>query len=145
MEPLWSRAVAIGGSRWQMRRRKNAKTCENRCCGFDQLPEPFQEREGSHPCLRKKREVLRTRRPTGLHAATVTRAAVAVSERSVASPFEDLLQRREVVVYTPLDRAPGKLWQASGGGDQIDLRVEVHNGLEVLGGEPVAVAERCRP
>jgi hypothetical protein len=62
----------------------------------------------------------------------------------LASRFEDLLQRREVVVYTLLERASGKLWQESGGADQLDLRVEVHNGLVVLGGEPVAVAERCR-
>jgi poly(3-hydroxybutyrate) depolymerase len=61
----------------------------------------------------------------------------------VASPFEDLLQRRKVVVDTLLDRAPGKLWQKGGGTDQVDLRREVHNGLVVLGGEPIAVAKRA--
>ena len=47
MEPLWSRAVAISGKRWQTRRRrtrlKQAKTVALDC---DQLPEPFHGKEG---------------------------------------------------------------------------------------------------
>ena len=39
----------------------------------------IQEREGSPPSLRKKRQVLRTRRPTGLDAATLTESAIAVN------------------------------------------------------------------
>jgi len=92
-----------------------------------------QESEGSLPLLRKKCQVLRTRPPTGLDTDCETNGSLPSSERSVASNFEDLLQRREVVVYALLDRAPGKLWQKGGGTGQVDLRVEVHNGLVVLG------------
>jgi hypothetical protein len=47
MEPLWSPAGAIGGNRWQMRRRQDrlryAKTV---AVGCDQLPAAFHGKEG---------------------------------------------------------------------------------------------------
>jgi hypothetical protein len=43
-----------------------------------------QEREGSPPWLRKKRQVLRTRRPTGLDLATLTGSRFAVKQAATA-------------------------------------------------------------
>ena len=79
MEPLWSPAVATGSNRWQWRGRENGS---NR-----RKPLPWvatscrdpkmegctpQEREGVASLAPQKRQVLRTRRPTGLDAATLT-------------------------------------------------------------------------
>jgi hypothetical protein len=90
MEPLWSPAVATGGNPWQMRtpgkRLKEAKTV---AVGCDQLPEVFMVRVASATACHRlrtpplcegggrfprsaKRQVLRTRRPTGLDRATLT-------------------------------------------------------------------------
>ncbi len=96
MEPLWSPVVATGGNRWQIdcpsKPRKQAKCVATGCHG---LPETFHGKQGvclgCHP-LREvpslrgrrsiplKRQVLRTRRPTGLDPATLTRSILVVKE-----------------------------------------------------------------
>jgi hypothetical protein len=47
MEPLWSPAVAIGGSQWQMARpRRPLEQAKTVAVGCDRLPETFHGKEG---------------------------------------------------------------------------------------------------
>jgi hypothetical protein len=88
MEPLWSPVFATGGNRWQIGSALNPpKQAKSLAMGCDRLPEKFHGKQGvcrglhplrEVPSLRRrrstslKRQVLRTRRPTGLDRATLT-------------------------------------------------------------------------
>src|SRR5438309_7431514 len=89
MEPLWSPVVANGGNRGQIEEsRKPQKQAKTVATGCHPLPEKFHGKEercaplaaasqrpplslGGRRSISLKRQVLRTRRPTGLDRATL--------------------------------------------------------------------------
>src|SRR2546430_14889875 len=115
MEPLWSPVVATGGNQRQIGSarewRKQAKTVATGC---HRLPETFHGKQGvcrglppgrSPPCegggrfpRSARRQVLRTRRPTGLDSVTLTRAGSGVNGRHACATHRHAETGREALV-----------------------------------------------
>src|SRR6266540_1309446 len=112
MEPLWSPVVATGGKRWQVRWAETGREqAETVAVGCDQLPSGPHGKQGvcrelppvaggPPPCegggrspYSAKRQVLRTRRPTGLDGATLTRSRFVV-KRVLVTPWAASLAAR---------------------------------------------------
>jgi hypothetical protein len=97
MEPLWSPVVATGGNRSQMARPRNPqKQAETVAVGCNRLPVGAHGKgrvdttslllmRGSLYPLRKTRQALLTRSPTGLHRATLTDTKRTVKRRALSN------------------------------------------------------------